>query len=309
MKMNQTRQKFLNYYQEKKHVIIPSSSLVPENDATTLFTSSGMQPLVPYLMGEKHPEGTRLANSQKCFRSNDIEEVGDNRHTTFFEMLGNWSLGDYGKKEQLEWVWGFFTKEMGIAPEKLYITVFAGDETTGVGRDEEAIKIWQEIFAREGMEARVGERIRTYGAEKNWWSRSGEPEKMPEGEIGGPDSEIFYDFGAELGIHERSKWKDEECHPNCDCGRFIEIGNSVFIEYVKTAKGFEPLAQKNVDYGGGLGRVMMAVEKKQDVFETSAFQLLREEMEKITGRKYEGGAEEEKVGWRVIMDHMPAGGM
>ena len=241
MSGNEIRAKYLTFMEQNGHAVIPSSALVPENDPTTLSTGSGMQPLIPYLMGETHPKGTRLTDSQKCFRAEDIEEVGDNRHTTFFEMLGNWSLGDYFKKEQLPWFYTFLTKEIGLDPQKIYVTTFIGDSANGVPRDDESVSIWKELFARDGIDVQVaemgseaeggergmkeGERIFFYDASKNWWSRSGKPEKMPIGEIGGPDSEVFYDFGTphdtKFGPH---------CHPNCDCGRFLEIGNSVFIE-------------------------------------------------------------------------------
>ncbi len=246
MKTNELRQKFLEFFKEREHEIVPSASLLPENDPTTLFTGSGMQPMVPYLLGEKHPKGVRLADSQKCFRAQDIEEVGDNRHTTFFEMLGNWSLGDYFKKEQISWMFEFLTKELKLDPKNIYITCFKGNEALQIERDEESVKLWQEEFKKLGIEATVGEnpeadgmqdnKIFYYDDKKNWWSRSGVPAKMPEGEPGGPDSEMFWDYGVELGLHEKSEWKDEPCHVNCDCGRFMEIGNNVFMEYQKVQK-------------------------------------------------------------------------
>ncbi len=278
MKSSEIRKKYLDFFAARGHVVIPSSSLVPEGDATTLFTGSGMQPLLPYLLGKEHPQGRRLTDSQKSFRAEDIEEVGDNRHTTFFEMLGNWSLGDYFKKEQLGWFFEFLTKEVGLDPKKLYVTVFAGDETYGIPRDDEAVAIWQELFAAHGIEAKAvelgtektggevgmqGGRIFYYGAKKNWWSRSGTPEKMPAREPGGPDSEVFYEFDA---IAHDPKF-GAQCHPNCDCGRYMEIGNSVFMEYVKTESGgFEKLAQRNVDFGGGLERITAASLNDPDVF-------------------------------------------
>ena len=255
----------MEFFKSKKHAVIPSASLIPKDDSTTLFVGSGMQPLVPYLLGKKHPQGVRLTNSQKSFRAEDIEEVGDNRHTTFFEMLGNWSLGDYFKKEQLRWFFEFLTKELKINPKKLYVTVFRGNKDIGIAQDKESVGIWKELFVNAGIEAKdidfsekkgmQNGRIFYYDDTKNWWSRSGIPKNMPIGEPGGPDSEVFYDLGLNLKHHENSSWKNQVCHVNCDCGRFIEIGNSVFMEYVKTEKGFEKLPQKNVDFGGGLERI------------------------------------------------------
>ena len=188
-----------------------------------------MQPLVPYLLGEKHPSGKRLVNVQNCFRAQDIDEVGDNRHITFFRMLGNWSLGNYFKKEQIPWFFEFLTKRLGIDPNKLYITVFDGFEN--IEGDSEAEKLWQAQFENVGVS--MDGRISKYGVEKNWWSRSGTPDKMPVGEPGGPDTEVFYDYGSDLKIHENSEFKNEKCHVNCDCGRYLEIGNSVFMQYIK----------------------------------------------------------------------------
>jgi len=278
MTSQEIRQKYIKFFTEKEHVEIPSSSLIPDGDATTLFTGSGMQPLIKYLLGEPHPLGRRLVNSQKSFRAEDIDEVGDNRHTTFFEMLGNWSLGDYFKVEQLPWVFEFLTKEIDLSPARLYVTVFAGEEKYDIPRDDEAVVIWKELFKNQGIEAkdvfigdpdRGGElgmqdgRIFYYSSKKNWWSRSGSPEKMPPRELGGPDSEIFYEF---LDVPHDTAF-GEHCHPNCDCGRFMEIGNSVFMEYRKNEDGvFEKLPQKNVDYGGGLERLAAAVLDNADMF-------------------------------------------
>ncbi len=252
------RKLFADFWRKKNHKEVLPISLVPKDDPTTLFTSSGMQPLIPYLMGEPHPLGKRLYNIQPCFRSQDIEYVGDNRHTTFFEMVGNWSLGDYFKEEQLEWCLEFFTGVLGLPKKKLFVTVFAG--TKEVPRDEESAAIWKKLGISK-------ERIFYYGAEKNWWSRSGTPDKMPPGEIGGPDSEMFYDFGTS---HNPSFGK--VCHPNCDCGRFLEIGNSVFIQYKKKENGqLEELPQKNVDFGGGLERILAALNNDPHVFKSDVF--------------------------------------
>ncbi len=298
MKSADVRTKYLEYFKKQQHIIIPSSRLVPENDATTLFTSSGMQPLVPYLLGQPHPNGKLLVNSQKCIRAQDIEEVGDNRHTTFFEMLGNWSLGSYFKEEQLTWIFTFLTEQLGLEPGKLYVTVFEGNAS--VPKDTESIAIWQALFSRVGITAKVGERIVSYPAKKNWWSRSGEPDKMPPGEPGGPDSEVFYDFGSQ---HNPDFGK--ECHPNCDCGRFMEIANSVFMQYKKETDGtLKELSQKNVDFGGGLERQVAATQNNPDVFATDLFTGIIGTIEEIVGKSY--GEDTNKAAMRIIADHLKA---
>ncbi len=313
---NDLRQKYLQFFAARGHAILPSASLVPENDPTTLFTSSGMQPLVPYLLGQPHPEGKRLVDSQKSFRSQDIEEVGDNRHTTYFEMLGNWSLGDYFKQDQLTWAFEFFTKEVGLDPHKLFVTVFAGNPDLKIPKDTEAVEIWQRLFKSVGIDARAvehadtegmqGGKIFYYPEKKNWWSRSGTPDKMPAGEPGGPDSETFYDFGEGLMLHEASEWKNEPCHVNCDCGRFMEIGNSVFMQYQKQADGsFQELPQQNVDFGGGFERILAASQDERDVFKTGLFWPIIAEIELKTGKKYQGN----EVAMRIITDHLKASTM
>ncbi len=315
MSANEIRQRYLAFFKRHSHTIIPSALLVPENDPTTLFTGSGMQPLLPYLLGEAHPEGNRLVNSQKCFRSGDIEEVGDNRHTTFFEMLGNWSLGDYFKTEQLSWVFSFLTDDIGLDPKNLYVTAFIGDEKNNIPRDTESVALWKGLFAHKGIEAKEvligsevdgyavgmqGGRIFYYDAKKNWWSRSGVPEAMPAGEPGGPDSEIFYDFGTP---HD-PRW-GTECHPNCDCGRFLEIGNSVFMQYVKNEDGtFGLLPKQNVDFGGGLERIAAAAQKDADVFKTSGLFPIIRELEAFSGGSYSDPAL--MTSFRVIADHARA---
>jgi alanyl-tRNA synthetase len=290
-------EKYISFFKKQGHLQIPNSPLVPENDPTTLFTSSGMQPLVPFLLGEVHPLGKRLVNAQNCFRAQDIDEVGDNRHTTFFRMLGNWSLGDYFKKEQLPWVFAFLTKELGIDPKKLYVTAFEGFKD--IPKDDEALNIWQEIFREAGIDPK--DRISTYGVTKNWWSRSGVPDNMPAGEPGGPDSEVFYDYGKELKIHEKSIYKNDACHVNCDCGRYLEIGNSVFMQYQKQQDGsFKKLSQQNVDFGGGLERLVAVTEGKQDVFATSLFSPIIKTIEKLTGKEYAANP----FPMRIITDHL-----
>jgi alanyl-tRNA synthetase len=311
---NEIRTKYLAYLEKNGHSVIPSALLVPENDPTTLFTGSGMQPLIPFLMGEKHPKGVRLVNSQKCFRAEDIADVGDNRHTTFFEMLGNWSLGDYFKKEQLRWFFTFLVEEVGLDPNRIYVTVFAGDEKLGIPKDDEAVAIWKELFKERGIEAKdvyigseedgyrvgmQGGRIFYYDAAKNWWSRSGVPDKMPTGEIGGPDSEVFYDFGPEYATH--SVYKDLAPHPNSDSGQFLEIGNSVFIEYIKQADGsFTKLPQRNVDFGGGLERIVAAKHGNPDVFTIDLLGTVVAQIENLSGKKYTDNL----VAFRIITDHI-----
>lgn len=315
MNAQQLRTKYLEFFKSKGHTIIPSASLVPENDPTTLFTGSGMQPMVVYLLGEKHPLGDKIVDSQKCFRTQDIEEVGDNRHTTMFEMLGNWSLGDYFKKEQIAWMFEFLTKEAGLDPKNLYITVFRGNENLGIPRDVQAVGFWQEQFKSFGIQAKdvdfsqengMGEgRIFYYEEKKNWWSRAGVPDNMPVGEPGGPDSEMFWDFGAELGLHEKSQFRDLPCHVNCDCGRFMEIGNNVFMQYVKTEKGYELLPKGNIDFGGGLERMAAAMNNTPDIFLTDLFSSIIAKIEEISGKKY-SESEEVKRSFRVIADHLKA---
>lgn len=316
MTAKEIRGKYLEFFKKRGHAIVPSSSLVPENDPTTLFTGSGMQPMVPYLLGAPHPLGTRIADSQKCFRTQDIEEVGDNRHTTFFEMLGNWSFGDYFKEEQLSWFFEFLMEGVGLDPNRLFVTVFIGDETNRIPRDTESAEIWRRLFAEKDIEAKMAdigseangymvgmgknERIFFYDSKKNWWSRAGVPEHMPAGEPGGPDSEVFYDFGTQ---HD-SKW-GPKCHPNCDCGRFVEIGNSVFMQYMKRPDGsFTLLPKQNVDFGGGLERLAMAASGKPDVIAANHKSIL-DHLEKESGKTY-GSHEKETYAFRVIADHMKA---
>ena len=280
-----------------------------------------MQPLVPYLLGEPHPEGVRLVDSQLSFRAGDIEEVGDNRHTTFFEMLGNWSLGDYFKQEQLPWMFEFLTDQehgLGFEPEKVFVTVFDGDPTTGIDIDTEAIEIWERLFAEKGMSAKLvrvgteengyekgmqGGRIFSY-SDKNWWSRAGAPSNMPAGEPGGPDSEVFYDFGTP---HDQKYGK--ECHPNCDCGRFVEICNSVFMQFVKNADGsFSELPKRNVDFGGGLERLTATTLGTPDLYLIDVFDAARAVLETRSNKPYSNvGLTMSNIrSFRVILDHVRA---
>ena len=293
MTVSEIRRKYLDFFRARGHQILPSVSLVPENDPTTLFVSSGMQPLLPYFLGTPHPMGLRVADSQKSLRTQDIEEVGDNRHTTFFEMLGNWSFGDYFKEEQLPWFFEFLTQEVGISADKIWVTCFEGDSTLNLPKDTESAEIWKRLGIPE-------ERIRFYGAKKNWWSRAGEPALMPAGEPGGPDSEVFYDFGTP---HDPAY--GAECHPNCDCGRFMEIGNSVFMMYIKKEDGtFAELPAKNVDFGGGLERIAAASNNNGDVFLIDAMQLVIRELAASSGKNY--GDPNSLVSFRVVADHLRA---
>ena len=271
--------------------------------------------MVPYLLGKDHPAGTRIADSQKAFRAADIDEVGDNRHTTFFEMLGNWSLGDYFKEDQLSWIFDFLTSELGLDPQKMYVTVFIGDPKNNLPKDTESVAIWKKLFAEKGIDAAdveigseadgyekgmQGGRIFYYDAKKNWWSRAGTPEKMPPGEPGGPDSEIFYDFGTP---HD-PRW-GAECHPNCDCGRFLEICNSVFMQYKKAEDGSFPLLpKKNVDFGGGLERFAMARAGSPDAFRTDVFEEVITLLQKFSGKSYDDASYTRS--FRIVADHIRA---
>ncbi len=286
---NQIREKYLKFFEQRGHKILPSASLLP-NDKTVLFITAGMQPLVPHLLGEPHPEGKRLASSQKCLRTDDILEVGDNRHLTFFEMLGNWSLGDYFKKEAINWSLELLVNEFGLDPKNIYVTVFEGDKDAP--KDQESIDIWIDAFKNVGIDASLGNRIYAYPKEKNWWG--------PVGNSGpcGPDTEIFYDTGK-----EHDKKFGEKCHVNCDCGKYVEIWNNVFMEYEKTEKGeYKPLKQKNVDTGMGLERMAMVLQKKETVFETDVFYPAIEELQKISSVEYVY----QKHSYRIIADHIKA---
>ena len=282
------RQLFSEFWEKRGHKEVPPIPLVPKDDPTTLFTGSGMQQLVPYLLGEPHPLGKRLYNVQRCLRAQDIEEVGDNRHDTFFEMMGNWSLGDYFKKEQLAWFWEFLIKKLELPKEKLYVSVFAG--TKEIPADDESYEIWKSLGIPENH-------IFKYGANINWWSRAGAPNEMPAGEPGGPDSEVFYEFSD---IPHDKKF-GEKCHPNCECGRFLEIGNSVFMQYKKNQDGtFSELPAMNVDFGGGLERILAALNNDPDIFKTDVFWPIIQKVEESSEKKYQNN---EKA-MRIIADHL-----
>ncbi len=312
---HQIREKYIEYFKEKWHKEIPSSSLIPENDPTTLFTGSGMQPMVPYLLWEKHPVWNRICDSQKAFRSWDIEDIWDNRHTTFFEMLWNWSLWDYFKKEQINQIFDFYVNKIGLNPKKIYISVYRWNSKLKIPKDEESAKLWEKLFIEKWIEAKSVDfaeekwmqwwRIFYYDEKENWWSRAWVPENMPIWEPGWPDSEMFWDFWEELGLHEKSRWKDKPCHPACDCGRFLEFANNVFMQYKKTPNGFEELKNKNIDFGSGLERVSVALMDEADVFLWDLFKTIREKIEELSWKKY-GENEKETRAFRIVMDHLRA---
>ena len=279
---NELRALFLKFFQEKGHSVIPSASVIPENDPTVLFTTAGMHPLVPYLLGQKHPQGTRLTDVQKCIRTGDIDEVGDMSHLTFFEMLGNWSLGDYFKKEMISWSWEFLTDEkwLGIDKDKLAFTVFAGDEDCP--RDEEAANLWRGCGVKE-------DHLFYLPKEHNWWG--------PAGVTGpcGPDTEMFIIVKKPCG---------PDCSPACHCGAYLEIWNDVFMQYNKQKDGsFIPLTQKNVDTGMGLERTICVLNGKKSVYETDAFTGILAKIEELCGKKYTPDDENTRA-FRIVADHM-----
>ena len=313
MNANEIRQKYLDFQVSKGHKVIPPAPLVLENDPTTLFTGSGMQPLLRYLLGEKHPDGTRLTDSQPCLRLQDIEDVGDPRHTTVFEMLGNWSLGDYFKEEQIRNYFEFLTKIIGLDPKKIFVTCFIGNEKYGIPRDDEAAKIWQTVFKEAGIEAKIveidtaengdkrgikdGERIFFYNDKENWWSRGGGLDSTPIGDPCGPDSEVFYDFCED----KKDVEKYGKSHPASDGARFMEIGNQVFMQYRRNEDGtFSELEHKNVDFGGGLERLAAASIGSFDVFKISLMKPIIEKLEQLSGKSYENNTDE----MRIIADHL-----
>ena len=313
MNTQEIRQKYLEFCQRNGHAIIERAPLMLHNDPTTLFTGSGMQPLLPYLLGQDHPQGTKLADSQTCLRAQDIEDVGDNRHTTFFEMLGNWSMGEYFKRQQIEWFFEFLTEIVGLDPHKIYVSCFIGDDKNNIPRDDEAAQIWQEVFAKKGIEAKIveldsaengdrlgmqGGRIFFYNDKENWWSRGGGIDSTPIGDPCGPDSEVFYDFGEQ---HHDTSFG--QAHPASDSGRFMEIGNQVFMQYRRLDDGsFEPLKRKNVDFGGGLERIAAAAIDSPDVFKISLLQPIIKKLESLSGEEYATHT----ASMRVIADHLRA---
>ena len=313
MDANTIRQKFLDFQEARGHKVIQPAPLVLEGDPTTLFTGSGMQPLLPYLLGKEHPLGKRLCDSQPSMRLQDIEDVGDPRHTTVFEMLGNWSLGDYFKEEQIRNFFEFLTKEVGLDPSKIYVTCFIGNDEYGIPKDTEAAEIWQKVFKEAGIDAKIaeigsaeagdrrgikpGERIFFYDDHENWWSRGGGCESTPIGDPCGPDSEVFYDFGEEL----QDEQKYGLAHPASDGARFMEIGNQVFMQYRRNEDGsFSELEKKNVDFGAGLERIAAASIGSFDVFKISLMRPIIEKLEQISGKSYENNTDE----MRVIADHI-----
>ena len=313
MDANIIRQKFLDFQVKNGHKIIQPAPLVLEGDPTTLFTGSGMQPLLPFLLGKEHPLGTRLCDSQPSMRLQDIEDVGDPRHTTVFEMLGNWSLGDYFKEEQIRNFFKFLTEEVGLDPEKIFVTCFIGNEKYGIPKDTEAAEIWQKVFSEAGVEAKIaeigtaeagdkrgikpGERIFFYDDHENWWSRGGGCETTPIGDPCGPDSEVFYDFGDDKQDVE----KYGLAHPASDGARFMEIGNSVFMQYKRNEDGtFSELEKKNVDFGAGLERITAASIGSFDVFKISLMKPIIDKLEEISGKSYDNNTDE----MRVIADHI-----
>jgi len=276
------RKKFIDFFVQRRHQLIPSASLIPENDPTTLFISAGMHPLVPYLLGEPHPLGKRLCSLQKCLRTVDIDTVGDAHHHTFFEMLGNWSLGDYWKQTMIPWSFDFLTKDLQIPVKKISVTCFAGDDDAP--KDEETAALWEKVGIPK-------ERIYFLGKEDNWWG--------PAGQNGpcGPDSEMFFDTGK--------KPCSPSCRPGCSCGKYFEIWNDVFMQYSKTPEGkFTPLKQKNIDTGMGVDRVITVLSGLDDSYRTELFWPIIQKIEKISGKSYED--EENKKPMRVIADHLRA---
>jgi len=294
-KYSEIRKKYIDFFKSKGHKEIPSAPLVPENDPSVLFVNAGMFPLVPFLMGEKHPKGKRLTNSQRCIRTGDIEEVGNSFHCTAFEMLGNWSLNDYFKKEAINFTVEFFVKELGLDINKMYASVFGGEDD--IPEDTVSISVWKELFKEYGIDAKVGkgERIQKFGKKENWWG-------LEAGGPCGPDSEIFYDSGKEKC--------STECNLSCNCGKYLEIGNNVFLVYLKKGDNLKPLDGHNVDFGGGLERITALIQNVDSIYETDIYKPIFDEVKKLTENitsDLENLNTEEKLrSQRIITDHIKA---
>jgi alanyl-tRNA synthetase len=310
MQAREIRRAYLDMLVAHGHVIIPRAPLVLRDDPTTLFTGSGMQPLLKYLLGADHPSGSRLGDVQPCLRAQDMNDVGDNRHTTFFEMLGNWSLGDYSKSVQIPMLWHFLTDLVGLPPERIYVSAFIGDPEHGIPRDEESAEIWTDLFRAAGIShervdlgteehgnevGNQGARIAFYG-HKNWWSRGGGPDEMPVGDPGGPDSEVFFHFPQVPHDTRFGRFP----HQNSDGGQYLEIGNSVFMQYRKTETGFAELPRHNVDFGGGLERIAAASIDNPDVYRIDRLWPIVQALESMSGKTYD----EATVAMRVVTDHL-----
>lgn len=301
------RNSYLQFMAARGAVVIPSASLLPENDPTTLFTGAGMQPMMPYLLGEPHPAGNDLVNLQKCLRTGDIDEIGDTSHLTFFEMMGRWELGgdpNSYKQRQIEAIWEWQVKVLGLDPTRVYVSVYQGNQALGIPKDSVAIETWQRLFQASGIDATVeaapyenglsgGGRIFLYDEGENWWSRAGLPDNMPVGEPGGPDSEMFFDFEPD---------GDETDHPASESERFLEIGNNVFMTYRRTQDGFAALDAPNIDYGGGFERVAAAVSGDPDVYRTPFFDTARAKLSEVSGTSYESALKDH----RIVLDHIRA---
>ncbi len=284
LKYSEIRKKYIDFFKSKEHSEIVSAPLIPENDPSVLFVNAGMFPLVPFLMGEKHPKGKRLTNSQRCIRTGDIDEVGDNFHCTAFEMLGNWSLNDYFKKEAINYTIEFFVKVLGLNIQNIYASVFGGEDN--IPEDAVSISVWKELFEKYNIKAQVGakERIQKYGKKENWWG-------LESGGPCGPDSEIFYDTGKEECC--------SDCNINCNCGKYVEIGNNVFMEYFKKGNSFTPLGRHNVDFGGGLERIAALIQRVDSIYEIDIYKPILQkvqELGKVSNVKSE----------RIIVDHIKA---
>ena len=284
LKYRDIRKKYIDFFKKNNHEEIPSAPLVPENDPSVLFVNAGMFPLVPFLMGEQHPKGKRLTNSQRCVRTGDIEEVGNNFHCTAFEMLGNWSLNDYFKKEAINLTVEFFVKELGLNIQNIYASVFGGEDD--IPEDKESISVWKELFKTYDIDAKVGpgERIQKFGKKENWWG-------LESGGPCGPDSEIFYDTGKNAC--------DGNCNLNCDCGKYVEIGNNVFMQYFKEGDSLKPLGIHNVDFGGGLERITALIQNVDNLYEIDIYKPILEKVQEISR---DGDIKSQ----RIIVDHIKA---